>query len=218
MNISDIELDEKSVIFRVLKAVLLALEATIPRNIEIVVHDLEQPMNSVVAIINGHVSGRRKGDTLLSGPDNDIGLLSLSNNLISGEKSKVYSNYYTLSSDGKRLCSASTIFYGKNGRPVIGFCINTDLTNIESLKAVLSMMQPLVLNDHPQVNNVADEMRDIVDNIFSEYLSNNESIRGKRARAMIIGIIRTNGLFKVKDALDMLLKSWGLVGILYTTI
>ncbi len=46
-----------------------AMAATLFGNQEVVLHNLTVPEQSIVKIINGHVSGRRAGDHLLSGPE-----------------------------------------------------------------------------------------------------------------------------------------------------
>ena len=67
--------DERERLITILTASLEALRTTLPLNTEAVLHDLTRPESSVINIINGHVSGRKPGDALLSGPENDTGFL-----------------------------------------------------------------------------------------------------------------------------------------------
>ena len=69
--------NERDHLITVLSASLEALRTTLPSNTEAVLHDLTQPEKSVISIVNGHISGRKIGDALLSGPDDDAGFLGL---------------------------------------------------------------------------------------------------------------------------------------------
>lgn len=69
------------------------------RNCEVVLHDLRQPEHSIVAIPNGHVTGRRVGDPLIGGPIGDIGLRLLQDGAIPS----VLGTYATHVRDGRTL-------------------------------------------------------------------------------------------------------------------
>ena len=59
---------ERHTTLQVLRAAISALSSVIGRNTEILLHDLERPQQSVLAIANGHISGRKVGSPILGGP------------------------------------------------------------------------------------------------------------------------------------------------------
>ncbi|MFY1004907.1 PAS domain-containing protein, partial [Escherichia coli] len=61
----------------VLKAAIQALGSVAARNMEILLHDLDHPEHSVVAIVNGHLSGRSIGSPILAAPEQDQGFKAL---------------------------------------------------------------------------------------------------------------------------------------------
>lgn len=68
---------DKSLLVQQLSAAMEALSSVIGQHIEVVLHDVSQPTSSVVKIINGHISGRETGHSILSGPDDDQGRSSI---------------------------------------------------------------------------------------------------------------------------------------------
>lgn len=78
--------------------VMEALSSVTGQHMEVVLHDLERPDASVLRIINGHVTGRQVGSSLLEGPKNDIGFTGLLGQESSPEETDpaVFTNYRTL--------------------------------------------------------------------------------------------------------------------------
>lgn len=129
-------------------------------NCEVVVHDLQNNdhEHSIIAIENGHVSGRRIGD----GPSHIV-LESLQN---SGKHQKDKLAYLTKTKDGKILKS-STIYIRDENDKIIGiFGINYDITLILAVEEHLhalsgtetesSQAEPISLN----VSDLLDELID----------------------------------------------------------
>ncbi|SPO61509.1 PAS domain-containing protein, partial [Pseudomonas inefficax] len=69
--------EERQLTLTVLKAAIQALGSVAARNIEILLHDLDHPEHSVVAIVNGHLSGRSVGSPILAAPEQDQGFKAL---------------------------------------------------------------------------------------------------------------------------------------------
>lgn len=100
-------------------------------NCEVVVHDLRtaEPEHSIVAIENGHVSGRRLGD----GPSHVVWeALKADPKLLEDRLA-----YLTRTEDGKILKS-STIFLRDEAGEIVGvFAINYDITMMKAMEDVL---------------------------------------------------------------------------------
>ena len=91
-------------------------------NCEVVVHDLatNDPERSIVAIENGHVTGRKAGD----GPSHVV-LEALRGN---PEQLHDHLSYLTRTKDGKILKSTTIYIRDDDGAPIGIFGINYDIT------------------------------------------------------------------------------------------
>lgn len=94
-------------------------------NTEVVLHDLSTPEHSVIALRNGHLSGREIGNPMTD----------LANKIIKDrryERENFVTNYYGYS-NGRAFVSST--FYIKNDNRLIGLlCINSDTTQARELK------------------------------------------------------------------------------------
>ena len=94
---------------------------------EVVVHDLEakDPSHSIVAIENGHVTGRKLGD----GPSHVV-----LEALHAGDtKLEDRPAYLTKTADGKILKSSTVFIRDEDGRAVGIFAINYDITILRAM-------------------------------------------------------------------------------------
>lgn len=128
-------------------------------NCEVVVHDLcsEDPDHSIVAIENGHVSGRRLGD----GPSHVVWEALKAD----PEKLEDRLAYLTRTEDGKILKS-STIFLRNAQRKVIGiFAINYDITLMKAMEEQLRLFTATDASaEEPQtiIHNVNDLLEELI--------------------------------------------------------
>lgn len=93
---------------------------------EVVVHDLTRPGRSIVAIANGHVTGRKVGDPM---PDGQL-----------FEMAKQYPDDTVVgwrghTSDGRSLRSTTVFLRNPDGHPYAALGINLDLSLVEKLHA-----------------------------------------------------------------------------------
>lgn len=189
----------------VLMASLDALRTTIPANTEAVLHDLTRPEASVIAIVNGHVSGRKKGDALLSGPDDDMGFLGL---LEASIRHRTFSGYVSKTASGKRLNSASTIYYGEGGTPLVAFCINVDMETVNQLKRDLDyLFLPAGMDEEPEgkSSNISIQTLDEVLQRYRQTGSENKIDFRRRVVSDIHGM----GFFKIKGSVNHVARMLG---------
>lgn len=101
-------------------------------NCEVVLHDHSQGLeSSIIAIINGHVTGRKVGD-----PSSNLGLEVLRGTDVNGDRH----NYFTQTREGKTLRSTS-VYIRDNNQQVIGaLCINLDISDILQAEKTLNKM------------------------------------------------------------------------------
>ncbi|MBQ9148890.1 MAG: transcriptional regulator [Oscillospiraceae bacterium] len=127
-------------------------------NCEIVVHDLcaEEPERSIIAIENGHVTGRRLGD----GPSHVVWeALKADPKLLEDRLA-----YLTRTEDGKILKSSTIFIRDESGKPVGILAINYDITMMKLMEDTIhAFTETDTPSEEPQtithnVNDLLDEL------------------------------------------------------------
>lgn len=128
---------------------------------EVIIHDYDQPYEkTIVAIENGHVTGRKIGDC-----GTNLMLEVLKGASKAGDKY----NYLTQTKDGKVLRS-TTIYIRDGDEKVIGsICINFDITNFMLAEKTI---QTITNNTTEEVNEViSNDVNEILDRLIKESLN-----------------------------------------------
>lgn len=194
---------ERLMIFDVLKASITAIASVIGRNTEIVLHDLDQPENSVLLIANGHVSGRKVGSPVLGGLDQDRGFSAVMDASAkqSGTDPVVISDYPT-TVNGRTLRSATAVFRDSSGHPFASLCINADLTGLSAAQAFLEQLQPMM---QPTCQHPAEpaDMELLMGEIIQESLARTGFGKmNKQAKVDAVRVMQERGLFIVKGGVE----------------
>ena len=123
----------RALITTAITATLPAWQTMVGPHVEVVLHDLDQPERSVIHLFNGHVTGRKIGDSLLGGPLNDKAFLAAKRELSTrgAAQHSVITDYPTLAPDGRPLKSATVVFRDAEGIPFLALCMNADLAHAE---------------------------------------------------------------------------------------
>lgn len=181
-------------------------------NCEVVLHDLTNPDNAIVAIANGHISGRTIG-----GPTTDFVLKTLAEGLKDG---KPFIANYNARVKGNRLCRSSSFFIKDESQQIVGvLCVNVDISSLVETRQLLDSLinceiQPetsekttadvvdVFENLHASIDEV---LTAIIDNVLSKYtvtpdrMSIDEKIE-------VVRRLNENGLFLLKGGLSELAK------------
>lgn len=122
-----------------LKPVVQMVGSMLGPNTELVLHDLTNPGASVVAIANGHVSGRDVGSPILTGPKGDRAFAAALTAATQAAQRghSVIEAYPTLSPRGTPLRSATVVYRDAEGSPFAALCMNADLTVLKLAHAWL---------------------------------------------------------------------------------
>ena len=205
--------EERRHLMRALHPVVQMLGTIVGHHVEVVLHDLTQPESSIVAIANGHVSNRRVGNSILSGPKNDLGFDAAKQTLVERGEAvhSVIDNYPTLTRSGTRLKSSTVVFRDTAGEPFAALCLNADLTMIEAAHAWLGrLLQPTEAATQP-----LDEPPDM-DALMKEIISDAVRRSGKPAGLMskeekvhAVQAMMQRGLFIVKGGVERAASSLG---------
>jgi len=199
--------NEREHLIAILTASLETLRTTLTANTEVVLHDLTQPASSVISIVNGHVSGRKPGDGLLDGPDDDAGFLGLLAPAAQDVHFRTFNDYKTTTSAGKMLNSASTIYYSADGAPLVAFCVNVDSEAINRLRSELDYLFPPAVSRVPATSDDA-----IATQSFDEVLSQFRKTGAEsniQYRKRVVAELAAMGFFKVKGSVNHVARVLG---------
>ncbi|MCF1489301.1 PAS domain-containing protein [Pseudomonas sp. AA27] len=200
---------ERQLTLTVLQATLQALGSVVPRNVEILLHNLEHPERSVVAIVNGHLSGRRVGSPILAAPEQDQGFKALMQASADQQGSApVVLPDYPTTLKGRSLRSATAIFRDRDGQPFASLCVNTDVTGLDAAMAFLQHFQPLGAT--PAVVDEAADMTALMAGIIQDALQRSGQGRmNKQAKVEAVRIMQERGLFIVKGGVEKAAEALG---------
>lgn len=162
-------------------------------NCEVVVHDLRtsDPEQSIVAIENGHVSGRKQGD----GPSHVVW------EALKADPAQLQDRlaYLTKTEDGKILKS-STIFLRDDEGKVDGiFSINYDITMMKAMEDQLRLfMQTEDPTEEPQTitSNVNDLLEELIQQSVKR-VGKPVAMMNKEDKVKAIGFLNDSGAFLV---------------------
>ena len=173
---------------------------------EVVLRDCRKPNHDIIAIANGHVSGRTIG-----APITDFTLSVLANE---EWKEKDYvANYVGKAAPNKRL-RASTYFIREEGVLVGQLCINIDMTPYEQvidsvrLLSGMNLMRGIdntdLVCEGPVENFSEDVIGDMMSRTVVQVVGSSEPIVRERLtqedRIQIISELNRSGLFQLKGA------------------
>ena len=162
-------------------------------NCEVVVHDLgtNEPEQSIVAIENGHITGRRLGD----GPSHVVW------EALKTDPKKLEDRlaYLTRTEDGKILKS-STIFIRDDEGKVSGiFAINYDITMMKTVEEQLRLFTAAdTAGEEPQtiVHNVNDLLEELIEQ-SAKLVGKPVAMMNKEDKVKAIGFLNDSGAFLI---------------------
>lgn len=143
------------------KRLALAIATQFGPNCEVVVHDLESNdiEHSIIAIENGHISGRKIGD----GPSNIVLKALRNKEHLEGDKLA----YLTKTKDGKILKS-TTVYIRDDHEKLIGiFAINYDISLMMAASDYLQNFVGTVKEDS-QAEPISLNVADLLDELISQ--------------------------------------------------
>ena len=207
------------------------LGETLGPDYEVVLQDLSEKQNCVVAIANGEISGRTIGS-----PITDAALNHL--------KQKLYvdndyiSNYKGMTTDGQILRSSTFFIKDKKGEPYALLCINfSDKRYIEVHDKLLELAHPLsFLLNHSTHTIMAENMPDtlhpissapahtsvtetfisdvnaLMASMFNEVVAQSDVPTDRMTQAekiKVVQLLDEQGMFKLKGAVPYVAKQFG---------
>ena len=170
-------------------------------------HDLESadPSHSIVAIENGHVTGRKLGD----GPSHVV-LEALH---AGDERLEDRPAYLTKTADGKILKSSTVFIRDEKGRAVGIFAINYDITILramgDTIAEVVSTEPSAPREPEPIVRSVADLLDDLIEQSV-ELVGTPVALMSKEEKVRAISYLNDTGAFLITKSGPKVCKFFGI--------
>ena len=184
-----------------LSSLTSALGDMLGPDVEVVLHDLRQPETSIVALANGHVTGRNVGDSI-----NALGL-----ELLRKQSFHDLVNYETVTRGGKRLRSSSVFLEDSSGKVIAGLCLNRDISSLVSMKEWVDRTLDVTKAAGPVSGKLVEErfersVEEVLNRLIDEALQMTGKPVGALQREDKVGIIRhleSKGAFLIRYSMDM---------------
>lgn len=176
------------------------------KNCEVVLHDFSIPQHSIIAIENGHVTGRKIGD-----PITDFALSIWRKDGYGKRKEDKIVNYRTKTKDGKILRSSS-VFIRDDQKKIIGcLCINYDLTEYLMLNKIIEEFCTTIDLDKEKskeevetfTGDVNEVLKSIIDQAI-EKIGKPLHLMQKEDKLRVVKIVDEKGGFLIKGAINQL--------------
>ena len=121
-------------------------------NTEIILHDLTNYQQSIVYIINGHISNRKIGDSITD--------LVLDFMLTESKGNKQYICNYNSKNIKGRLLYSSTYFIRDDSNEIVGaLCLNSDYHEVKKSLSFLTSLLPNYVDDKiVSLNNIKENL------------------------------------------------------------
>lgn len=168
---------------------------TFGKNCEVVIHDLTTPQNSIVYVVNSHVTGKETGQT--------FNVLIKQVLLSKSFEKDVTANYKTITKDGRHIKS-STAFIRNSREDVIGaICINYDIEKMKDMKNFLDEFMKVREESIEEEVEAIENVIEIADGIIDKIISNvNTHQLKKEGKIELIEFMEQKGIFLIKGAVE----------------
>jgi len=199
------ERKKKHSIIKILAPIAKTISATFGKNCEVVLHDFSGPWHSIIAIENGHVTGRKIGD-----PITDFALASWKQGgFCVGKKDKLL-NYKTKTKDGRILKSSSVFIKDEKNKIVGCLCINYDMTGHLMFENIINEFCTISELNEEREETFVKDVDEILDNLIGkaiEEVNRPVSLMQKEDNLRVVEIVDKKGGFMIKGAIDQLAQS-----------
>jgi predicted transcriptional regulator YheO len=164
---------------------------------EFVLHDVSEKDHSIIAIENGHITGREIG-----APVTDLLM-----DLINKNKDRKYKvNYTSKSKEGKPLKCSTILIRDEQGKIIGSLCINIDLTNARIAEQFLQEITRSEEETEESFPENVDTFLQFMINRALEQINKPVYLANKEEKIEIIKFLKENNIFNIKGAVDITAK------------
>jgi predicted transcriptional regulator YheO len=168
----------REILFDQLKQIAQGLGETFAPFCEVVLHDLTDPKNAIVAIHN-NLSGRKIGQ-----PATELGLARIAD----PNYAQVIANYANAFADGRQAKSTSVGIKDTSGEYIAALCLNIDLTLFQGLQSAIGQFVSIDARSAPResLNPAgADAIRARIDQFAARRATTPRALNAENRRALL---------------------------------
>lgn len=182
-----------------------ALAAQFGPNCEVVIHDLlsNDPDSSIVAIENGHISGRKVGD----GPSRVV------QEALNGETAEDRLCYLTKTRDGKTLKSTTVFLRDDDGKPIGILAINYDITLMLAMENTLHQFTATGSGEEESITVTTTHVSDLLDELIAQSVrrvGKPVDLMTKEEKVEAIKFLSDTGAFLITKSGNRVCKYFGI--------
>jgi predicted transcriptional regulator YheO len=169
--------------------------------LEVIVHDLRKPVQSIIGIYNGHITGREVG-----GPTTDLGFKR-----VEGGVPDMIVNYNNKNDRGLNLKSSSLAIKNREGELIGSLCLNLNISVFHEIGNIVSKLVETEKNPfiddrevfHPKTPE--DEIVDTINEITLNHSMNATNL-SKNDKIKIVGELYRRKDFNKRGAVFIVAK------------
>ena len=167
--------------------------------LEVIIHDLQTPEHSIIAIFNNHVTGRKIGDGT-----SDIGYKKLADKL----PDKIV-NYNNQSPSGSDLKSSSLTIRNRKDEIIGSMGFNFDLSSFVNIKEFLEIFtKTVVLDKLPNREQFFMwSVKDEIQQALNKYIASHDlqgKVLNRKDKLNVVGYMKKEGHTNKKGAISIL--------------
>ncbi len=192
-----------------MKPVVKGIALLIGDDCEVVLHSFKDMEHSVVAIENGHITGRKLGSSLT-----DSGLEIIED--IVKEGKEIVGPYRGIAPNGKPLRSVTVPIRNKKGRLIGAICMNFNINKITNIKDfidnLLHFPEEKILSEEVAKSSSLS-IEELMKQIFKEVLLSTGAkgdLPPHERNRLIVKELYRRKFFQIKDAIDLVANKLGI--------
>ena len=192
---------ERKLLFDQLQQIAQGLGETFAPFCEVVLHDLTDPRNAIVAIHN-NLSGRKVGQGAT-----ELGLVRIAY----PDYPQVIANYANSFADGRQAKSTSIGIKGADGAYVAALCLNVDLTLFQGLQSAIGQFVSVDAQNGPRESLTpvgADAIRAHIDRFAARRATTPRALTTEDRRSLLREL-RDAGCMQVRRSSDIIAAHLG---------
>ena len=193
---------DREILFGQLKQIAQGLGETFAPFCEVVLHDLTDPKNAIMAIHN-NLSGRKIGQ-----PATELGLARIAD----PNYAQVIANYANAFADGRQAKSTSVGIKDASGEYVAALCLNIDLTLFQGLQSAIGQFVSIDTQNAPRESlnpASADAIRARIDQFAARRATTPRAL-GAEDRRALLRELKDAGCMEVRRSSEIIAAHLGI--------
>jgi len=167
--------------------------------LEVIIHDLQTPEHSIIAIFNNHITGRKIGDGT-----SDIGYKKLEDKL----PDKIV-NYNNQSPSGADLKSSSLTIRNRGDEIIGSMGLNFDLSSFVNVKEFFEIFtKTFTLDNFPKQEEFFRwSVKDEIQQALNKYIASHDlqgKVLNRKDKLNVVAYMKKDGHIKKKGAISIL--------------